>query len=49
MHGVYNGVGSNKKVGGIQTGKMSGQGQRSLLLTAVPTRGVWGHAPTENF
>ena len=38
-----------KKVGGIQTGKMSGQGQRPLLLAAVPTRGVWGHASPENF
>ena len=40
------GVGSNKKVAGIQTGKMSGWGQRPLH---VATKRVWGRAPPENF
>ena len=39
-------IGSNKKLGGIQTGKMSGWGQR---LLDVATRWVWGCAPPENF
>ena len=38
------GVGSNKKVGGIQTGKMSGWGQRPLHMAI---RWVWGRVPPE--
>ena len=40
------GVGSNKKVAGIQTGKMSGWGQRPLHMAI---RQVWGVLPQKIF